>query len=974
MPLQPSFSRGEVAKGLRNRVDLALYQAALKACRNFIVLRLGGVQTRPGMPMVSPASRESVTARLIRFVYSRTQSYLLEFCAGRVWVYQNGARLTFGAPAATLADVTSLTENGIVAVSVSPTYFTLQTYIGHGWSNGDVVRVSGVTGTGEITQANGIHEITAPTFNTIRVPRLTSGAAAWTSSATGRVSRCVSVATPYTQDELADLRVTQSADVMTVFSRSHPPHELRRTSATTFTFAERAYDTGPFQRDNSDKTIKIHASDTRGTVTLEATGDVFLDDHVGALIRLDQEQNSAEPWEPANGTSLGDLVRYGDNTYIAVDGIGITTGNTPPEHTSGREKDGQGSYVEWEYLHSGYGVARITEVTDARNATATVLSRFPKDVVGGTIVSHGPWTMTGDGSDTTLTVTGATSDFSSDYEVTLDGVIQDADSYTVDSTGDVLTFATAPATGVAVSASQLSRNRRTSIWSLGAWSDVQGYPGRGTYYGERLVFGSTERERQRLDLTEIGNYDGFETSVPSVDSDPFDRQLGGREQTDITDIVPMSQLLALTTAGPYRLAGGDQNTLTPRSAAPLPLDGPGAADVPAVKAGPAALFIGRGGRRIHDLLLDSAGGAQISEVSLSASHLLRRGLTAGAIEYQENPESIAWVVRSDGKLLSMTYVKEQDVTGWAWHETDGTIEQVCVVPEGDEDVVYLLVKRTIGDTVRRFIERLADREPDDPRDLVCVDSALSFDGRITDGRTIILYNSGSGLEATASSASFTTADVGKEIWVYYPEIVEDEEVTRHAGAVRCRIVGYVNTRKVSVQADLDVPTDVYATPVADWAIATDTLTGAMHLAGATVAVQIDGGVHDPVTVQADGSLALARHTAVAHVGLGFTANIRTLPINFVGRETVRSRQKTVPSVTVLVVESNGLEAGPDAAHLQAFEGRDVSDEYELPAEFDGAAEVLLENTWEDTGEVELWQRNPLPLTIVGVIPDVRLGR
>lgn len=972
MPFQPSFSRGEIAPGLRNRVDLALYGSALATCRNFRPLRLGGVQTRPGMALVSPASRESVTARLIRFVYSRTQSYLLEFCAGRVWVYQNGARLTFGDPAATLADVTSLTENGIAAVTVSPTYFTLQTYISHGWSDGDVVRVSGVTGTGEIVHANGVHEITAPTVNTIRVPRLSSGAASWTSTTTGRVSRCVSVATPYIQDELADLRVTQSADVMTVFSRSHPPHELRRTSATTFTFAERDYDTGPFQRDNSDPTVKIHASATRGTVTLTATLDVFVAAHVGALIRLDQEENSAEPWEPANGTSAGALCRYGENTYIAVSSG--TTGNTPPEHTNGREKDGQGSYVEWEYQHSGYGVARITAVTDARTATATVLSRFPKDVVGGTTTAHGPWTMTGDGSDTTLSVTGATSDFSSDYEVTLDGVIQDADSYTVDSTSDVLTFATAPATGVAVSAKQLGQNRRTSIWSLGAWSDVQGYPGRGTYYGERLVFGSTNLERERLDLTEIGNYDGFEASVPGLDSDPFDRQLGGREQTDITDLVPMSQLLALTTAGPYRLAGGDQNTLTPRSAAPLPLDGPGAADCPAVKAGPAALFIGRGRERIHDLLLDSAGGSAITEVSLGAAHLLRRGRTAELIDYQENPESTAWTVRSDGRLLSLTYLKEQDVLGWGWHETDGTVEQVCVVPEADEDVVYLLVKRTINEVERRFIERLVDREPDDPRDLVCVDSALTFDGRITDGRTMTLYDLGSGLEANASAPSFTAADVGKEVWVDIPEIWENDVLTRRAGSVHCLILAYVNTNKVRVQADRDIPTDVYAVPTPDWAIATRTLTGASHLAGATVAVQIDAGVHDPVTVAADGSIELTTHTAVAHVGLAFTANIKTLPINFVGRETVRPRSKAVPSVTVLMVESNGLEAGPDAAHLEAFEGRAVEDEYELPAEYEGAGKVRLKNTWEDTGSVELWQRNPLPLTIVGVIPDVRVGR
>jgi hypothetical protein len=41
-------------------------------------------------------------------------------------------------------------------------------------------------------------------------------------------------------------------------------------------------------------------------------------------------------------------------------------------------------------------------------------------------------------------------------------------------------------------------------------------------------------------------------------------------------------------------------------------------------------------------------------------------------------------------------VPEQNVGAWASHDTDGTFESVCCVAEGAEDVLYAVVKRTIG--------------------------------------------------------------------------------------------------------------------------------------------------------------------------------------------------------------------------------------------------------------------------------------
>ena len=73
--------------------------------------------------------------------------------------------------------------------------------------------------------------------------------------------------------------------------------------------------------------------------------------------------------------------------------------------------------------------------------------------------------------------------------------------------------------------------------------------------------------------------------------------------------------------------------------------------------------------------------------------------------YQQAPDSIVWAVRDDGKLLSLTYMREQQILGWTMHETDGTIENICLLPKGREEVLYAVIKR--GN--QKYIEKLQTR-------------------------------------------------------------------------------------------------------------------------------------------------------------------------------------------------------------------------------------------------------------------------
>lgn len=219
----------------------------------------------------------------------------------------------------------------------------------------------------------------------------------------------VQVTTPYPSSVLADLQFVQSADVMWIVHEDYAPRKLTRTAHTTWTLSTVAFTDGPFAAVNADDTNKMYASVATGAVSIFADSAVFQTDDIGRLVRIDMEDYSAiTPWEPEQllkpNTVLGDTVglvrRYNGSVYActasAVTNYAIRTGSTPPTHLHGDEYDGpnifdtsylddlaQGTFlgVPWRYLHSGYGVARITSYVSTTQVNGTVVSRFPDEVV-----------------------------------------------------------------------------------------------------------------------------------------------------------------------------------------------------------------------------------------------------------------------------------------------------------------------------------------------------------------------------------------------------------------------------------------------------------------------------------------------------------------------------------------------------------------------------------------------------------------
>lgn len=418
------------------------------------------------------------------------------------------------------------------------------------------------------------------------------------------------------------------------------------------------------------------------------------------------------------------------------------------------------------------------------------------------------------------------------------------------------------------------------------------YPRCSTFVDQRLAFASSLNNPQACWLSQTANYENFGFSRPRRASDGFEFRIRARQVNEIRGMIPLRGLMILTSGGEWVASGGRDEFLSPDQIVLKPQSYRGASSVQPIVVGNTVLFSQERGGVVRDFSYEFAEDSFTGkDLTILARHLFE-GRSIAAWAYAQAPYSIVWVVLDDGSLVSLTYIKEHDVWGWTRHETDGTFEDVTVVAEGEEDVPYFLVKRTIGETDRRYIERLSPRSFSDIKDAFFVDSGLSYSG----------------------------------------------------------------------------------SPVTS-------LSGLGHLEGKEVVALSDGNVVRGLTVSS-GSVTLPVAASVVHVGLPYEATLMTLDLDLgqvQGLGTAQGRQKSISEVTMRVENTRGIWLGTDddtreGGKLIEFKQR-ASEAWGEPIQMlTGDLKITPMPSWSTGGNIVVKQFDPLPMTILAIMPDVTLGR
>lgn len=281
------------------------------------------------------------------------------------------------------------------------------------------------------------------------------------------------------------------------------------------------------------------------------------------------------------------------------------------------------------------------------------------------------------------------------------------------------------------------------------------YPGAVSYFEQRRCFAGTTNKPQNLWLTRSATESNMNYSIPTQDNDAIVVKVAAREANTIRHLVPLSDLVLLTSGGEWKCSSGSADALTPTTIQIKPQSYQGASNVQPIVTGNSILYATDRGSRVREVSYSwEAQSYKTVDASIMAPHFFD-GYSIVDMAYMRSPYQVLWCVRRDGTLLGLTYVPDQQVLAWHEHTTAGDVESVCVIAEGDEDVLYAVIKRTIDGSDVRYVERLHSRQFTDLEDAFFVDSGLTYSGAAAATITGLDHLEGEDVVALADGAVVT---------------------------------------------------------------------------------------------------------------------------------------------------------------------------------------------------------------------------
>jgi hypothetical protein len=256
------------------------------------------------------------------------------------------------------------------------------------------------------------------------------------------------------------------------------------------------------------------------------------------------------------------------------------------------------------------------------------------------------------------------------------------------------------------------------------------YPGAVSYFDQRRTFAGSINKPQDVWMSKTGTESDFSYSIPVKDTDRIYFRVATREANSIQHIVPLTQLILLTNSAEIRISPVNSDALTPSDISARPQSYVGASAVqPSVVNNSLVYCSARGGHVREMGYAWQSNGFITGDLSLRAAHLFDN-LTIADQCFAKSPRPIVWFVSSNGNLLGLTYIPEEQIGAWHHHATAGVFESVTAVAEGSEDRLYAVIRRTINGQTVRYVERMASRIIDEnsPATWFFVDAGTTYSG------------------------------------------------------------------------------------------------------------------------------------------------------------------------------------------------------------------------------------------------------
>ena len=930
-PRYTNWTAGELSDRLDGRTDLTRYFNGAKTLENFIVYPAGGAARRPGTKFIHEVKTSANAARLIPFEFNTTtaNTYVLEFGNNYFRVYQDGGIVTESGKT-----ISGATQANPVVITASS----------HGFNNGDHVIIGSVVG---MTELNGVTGIVAgKTTNTFQLTDVdgtninSTGYTAYSSA--GTASRIVEVTTTYTTAQIPELKVTQSADVMYITHSSHPVRKISRTSNTAWTISDVSFINGPYLDENATTTTLTPNARSGSSCTLTASASTFVSTDVGRFVKIYNGYVKIDTFTSATvvvGTVQTDelgvaeiLPSYASDTISFVEGDPSATGSSHNDFIRDSAK---------QFVEEGF-----TE--------------------GMTITASGASTSSG-ANNKDYEIVKVTSD-----ELTLVPV----DDVVAESAGSTITL--------------VGKLNATTDWSLGAFSETTGYPRACAFYEQRLVFAGTTSQPQTIFFSVAGDFENMTES--ETDSSAMTYTIGSNQVNRILYLASARAMVVGTTGGEFVVrASGTDEPITPTNVQIKQQATYGSADIQPVQAGSYTLFVQRAKRKVRELgYVYDTDAYQAVDLTILADHVSENGIVE--LAYQQEPFSVVWGATGDGRLIGMTYRREEQVVAWHQHKIGGRFG-IATITLTDYDNISAGTTIKITDsagTTTTFTStasigsgtnfQVATNNNTSASNLQTIINAQSNLTATVSSNVVTVTETSHGSTGfltmvSSDTTRLTTTDEGIAV-VENLSVIPGELNQDNLYMVVKRTINGTTRRYVEILSDIDFGDDVSDAFFVDSGLSysgssTSSLTGIEHLEGQELAVLEEGAAHPDKTVSS-GAITLDRATIKAHVGLAYNSTLKTVRLESGSISgTAQGKIKKIHSVVLRLFRTVGCSVGTSITNVDTIPFRDSSDSTDTAVPlFTGDKSIEAASNWETEGAIVVQQTQPLPMTIVGIYPRV----
>lgn len=499
----------------------------------------------------------------------------------------------------------------------------------------------------------------------------------------------------YTWDDLPDIRYAQSFDVMYLVHPNHPPRELKHFDDTTWTLSDMDIEVPPFlssQASDLNTTLSVYDITDRRTLTNSSAGfsGVNVNDwveypvngyiHIGKVTA--KPSNTEITVAPYEDLLVDDVA---DSVYITQ----VSTSNIVLSNSGVLRGSDVGKILHLPYKNSSTKIWFLVSSISGDTGNEANGTRIMPVATSGSVSSR----------DRTIIASIRSSQgiFDSNDGFTWlrlhfkdQVVVARITNYVTTSVVDVRLNRGMPPIQ---SYSHGTNDWRWSAWYNGNWpTDVY-------FMEQRLVMQASNEQPNAHWESVTGSFYDFSTvddDSQVLDSSGINYLVDTSNYSKLRWLIPGRVTILASDQQVFRAGSDNLSTpITPRNFRVVEESSFGTINVQPVRVGPAVIYVQNDNRNIRELVYNFEIDAHLSrQINIFSEHILRDHQGCSQIIFMDTPDPILYFVCNDGKLVVMTYIRDQDFVAFSTFSHGGSLAKIkamAVVPSPQGDRLYAIV-------------------------------------------------------------------------------------------------------------------------------------------------------------------------------------------------------------------------------------------------------------------------------------------